>query len=233
MSKGPSIEKLTQFVGDPARVSMLAELISGRALTATELANVSGITRQTARSYLQELQKAELLVVHSQGRHQYFRLANEEVAAVFARLDGLAERSTHVPLITGPKDSAMRKARSCYDHLAGPLAVAFYAQGVEQRWFSQPNTSGCLSRTVELTRKGADMFGSLGIPVDEFKKGNRAVCKACLDWSERKDHLAGAMGAELLRFCVVSGWAKQEPDSRVVVFTKKGEEQFRKVFGIH
>ena len=230
MSEGPSIAKLGQLMGDPARAAMLTELMSGRAHTATELANASNISRQTASSHLGKLQKAQLVVVHAQGRHRYFRLANEEVAEVLERMAGLAERSGHVPLVTGPADAAMRKARSCYDHLAGPLAVAFYAQGIQQRWFVQPVMSGCLSRSVDLTDKGAEKFGALGMPIDDLIKGKRTVCKACLDWSERKDHLAGALGAELLQFCVASGWAKQEPNSRVVTFSSKGEEQFRNTF---
>jgi len=191
---------------------------------------VSNISRQTASSHLGKLQTAELLVVHSQGRHKYFRLANEEVAEVLERMVGLAERSGHVPLVTGPTDAAMRKARSCYDHLAGPLAVAFYAEGIQQQWFVQPIMSGCLSRSVDLTAKGAEKFSALGMPIDELKKGKRTLCKACLDWSERKDHLAGALGAELLKFCISSKWATQEPSSRVVTFTSKGKAQFRKTF---
>jgi len=227
MSDGLSISKLAQLIADPARAAMLNELMSGRALTATELANVSQITRQTASSHLSRLQKAELLVVHAQGRHKYFRLANEEVADVLERLAGLADRTGHKPLVTGPKDADMRKARSCYDHLAGPLAVEFYAHAIKSGWFVQPVSTGCLSRAVDLTKTGEAIFTNLGISVDTLKSQKRELCRACLDWSERRDHLAGALGSEILSFCVSTGWAKRESDSRVVRFTNKGEKAFR------
>jgi len=147
MREGLSISELNQLVGGPVKAAMLTELMSGRALTATELASVSNISRQTASSHLRKLLSAELVVVHSQGRHKYFRLANEE------------------PLVTGPKNASMRKARSCYDHLAGPLAVALYAQSINQQWLTQPVLSGRLSRSLDLTSRGAEKFLSLGIPV--------------------------------------------------------------------
>jgi len=227
MSDGPSISKLAQLFADPARAAMLNELMGGRALTATELANVSNITRQTASSHLSKLQKAELLVVHAQGRHKYFRLANEEVADVLERLTGLADRTGHRPLVTGPKDVQMRKARSCYDHLAGPLAVEFYAHAVASGWFIQPVSTGCLSRALDLTEKGEAIFTEFGFPIADLKTQKRALCRACLDWSERRDHLAGALGSELLSFCVSKRWAKRETESRVVKFTGPGEKAFR------
>ena len=110
------------------------------------------------------------------------------------------------------------------------MAVAFYAHAITQQWFEQPNMSGCLSRSLNLTRKGAEKFEGLGMPVDELRKRKRDLCKACLDWSERKDHLAGALGAELLNFCINSGWAVQETGSRVVTFSSRGEAEFRETF---
>jgi len=230
MADGPSISKLAQVIADPARAAMLTELMSGRALTATELANVSGVTRATASSHLGKLQAANLLVVHAQGRHKYFRLATEEVAQVLERLVGLAASTGHSPLVTGPRDAEMRQARSCYDHLAGPLAVEFYAYAMKQGWFVQPVTSGCLSRAIDLSDVGAKAFTEIGLPINEIKQQKRALCRACLDWSERRDHLAGALGAGLLTFCVSKRWATQGADSRVVKFSKKGEAEFRKVF---
>jgi len=232
MREGISISELNQLVSGSVKAAMLTELMSGRALTATELAGVSNVSRQTIISHLRKLLSAELVVVHSQGRHKYFRLANEEVAEVLKRKVGSLQSSVYVPLVTGPKDASMRKARSCYDHLAGPLAVALYAQSINQQWLTQPVLSGRLSRTLELTSKGAEKFLSLGIPVDELIKGKRTLCKACLDWSERKDHLSGALGSQLLKFCINSGWAKQKSGSRVVSFSTQGERQFRKTFKI-
>ncbi len=230
MTDGPSIAKLAQLIAEPARAAMLTELMSGRALTATELANVANVTRQTASSHLAKLHNAELLVLHAQGRHKYFVLANEEVAEVLERLIGLAARAGHVPLVTGPKEAAMRTARSCYDHLAGPLAVAFYENAVQQGWIDQQVSQGCLSRTVQLTEQGSTQLQSLGLPIDRLQQSKRVLCRACMDWSERKNHMAGALGAELLKFCIVKQWAAQDKGSRVVSFNPAGETAFRNAF---
>jgi len=212
----------------PARVSQLLQ--NCRALTATELANVAGITRQTASSHLGKLCDAALLLVQPRGRHKHFRIANEDVADVLERLIGLAARTELGTLVTGPKDAAMRRARTCYDHLAGPLAVEFYAHAVTTGWFHQPVVSGCLSRAIDLTPVGATELSALGLPIDSLKSQKRQLCRACLDWSERRDHLAGALGAEVLRQCVDRGWATGDKDSRVVRFNASGEAEFRNLF---
>jgi len=230
MTAGPSISKLASLMADPARAAMLTELMSGRALTATELANVANITRQTASSHLSKLHAAELLLQHPQGRHKYFTLANEEVAEVLERMIGLAARAGHVPLVTGPKEQAMRRARSCYDHLAGPLAVAFYENAVQQGWINQQVSQGCFSRTVEISEKGFAAFQLIGLPVNQMQQGKRVMCKACMDWSERKYHMSGALGSEVLAFCLEKKWASQDANSRVVEFTKAGEGKFLSAF---
>ena len=224
MSDGPNIARVAALVGDPARAEMLTALLAGRALTATELAGLAGVTRQTASAHLARLVEAGLLAVEAQGRHRYFRLADSDVAQLLESLMGVAFRTGAVRLVTGPREPALRKARVCYDHLAGELAVILY-DGLHAR--------GVLSsggEALALTPAGAAWFASFGIDPAHEATRHRAFCRACLDWGERRHHLGGALGAALLRRLCELGWAQRAKDSRVVTFTPQAEQELRFAF---
>lgn len=224
MKDGPTIAPIASLIGDPARANMLTALMDGRALTASELAEQAGVTLQTASGHLGKLEAARLLVVEKQGRHRYFRLSGNDVAHALETLMGLASRTGAVRVRPGPKDPALRKARVCYDHLAGERGVAVLAH---------LRARGLLAGEPDdmtLTARGRRFFQDFGIELDLLERGRRPLCLACLDWSERRHHLGGALGAALLTRLCAMGWAKKEP-GRIVAFTPRGEKAFAAAFG--
>ncbi|WP_172152650.1 ArsR/SmtB family transcription factor [Pseudomonas tumuqii] len=217
MSEGPNIVRVAALIGDNARAEVLSALMSGGALTATELADMAGVTKQTISFHLGKLLEAGLLKVDQQGRHRYFRLAGQDVAHVLESLMGMAGRSEGVRPRTGPRDPALRKARICYDHLAGELGVLAYEEMLRQGVFETRQEGPWL------TEHGRLWFRRLGIDTDAVTCSRRSFCRACLDWSERRHHLAGALGAALLARIQELGWAKRARDSRAIVFSDRGE----------
>ncbi len=224
MKVGPSIVRIAALIGDHARAEILTALMAGQALTATELADVAGVTKQTVSAHLAKLVDARLLAVQSQGRHRYFRLADHDVADLLESLMGVAYRTGAVRVRTGPREPALRKARVCYDHLAGELGVLVYEGLEKRRWLRADGDD------IVVTRGGLQGFRELGIDVDGLAVGRRELCRACLDWSVRRHHLAGALGAALLDRCCALGWARREKGSRVVHFTPPGERALRTRF---
>ena len=221
---------VASLVGDPARSNMLTALMTGRALTASELAHQAGVTPQTASSHLAKLEAGGLIEQEKQGRHRYYRLADPDVAAVLEGLEGLAARAGHLRVRTGPKDPALRRARVCYDHLAGDLGVQMLDSMKRQRLLRQRK------QDIELTAEGGRFLAeTLQISADDLAHPRRPLCKTCLDWSERRHHLAGTLGAALLNRFTELKWAARDaaPGSRVVNFTRQGEKRFAALFGEH
>ena len=230
MKAGPDIAMIAALVGDPARSNMLTALMTGRALTASELAHEAGVTPQTASSHLSKLEAGGLLEQEKQGRHRYYRLSDPDVAAVLEGLEGLAARAGHMRVRTGPKDPALRHARICYDHLAGDLGVQMLDSMRKQRWLRQRK------QDIELTAEGERFLtDTLQISADALAHPRRPLCRACLDWSERRHHLAGTLGAAILTRFTELKWAMRDatPGSRVVNFTRNGEKRFAALFGEH
>jgi DNA-binding transcriptional ArsR family regulator len=228
MKAGPDIAMIAALVGDPARSNMLTALMTGRALTASELAHQAGVTPQTASSHLSKLEAGGLVEQEKQGRHRYFRLSDPDVAAVLEGLEGLAARAGHMRVRTGPKDPALRHARVCYDHLAGDLGVQMLDSMKRQRWLRQRK------QDIELTAEGQRFLtDTLQISADALAHPRRPLCRACLDWSERRHHLAGTLGAAILTRFSELKWATRDaaPGSRVVNFTRQGEKRFAALFG--
>src|SRR5436190_10873672 len=193
MKSGPDISMVAALVGDPARANMLTALMSGRALTASELAQEAGVTPQTASSHLGKLEAGGLVEPEKQGRHRYYRLTGPEVAGVLEGLAGLAARAGHMRVRTGPKDPALRRARICYDHLAGDLGVQMFDSMKAQKLVRQKK------QDIELTAEGERFLAkTLQISAEALAHPRRPVCKACLDWSERRHHLAGTLGAAIM-----------------------------------
>ncbi len=224
MKEGPDIALLGALIGDPARANMLTALMSGKALTATELASEAGVTLQTASSHLTKLDGAGLIAKRKQGRHRYFSLADDDVGALLEAMMGLAAKRGHTRTRTGPRDPALRKARVCYNHLAGEMGVQMYDSLLAQGHLSAAGDD------IDLTDSGATFITSLGIKLETLQSPRRPLCKSCLDWSARRTHLAGSLGVALLERFYANGWAKRDPDSRVVSFTKTGEQEFQSKF---
>src|SRR6185312_5920920 len=226
MKVGPDIATIGALVGDPARANMLTALLAGQALTAGELAREAGVTAQTASSHLSRLEAGGLLTQRKQGRHRYYALSGEDVAGVLEALMGLAARTGHTRVRTGPKEPALRRARVCYDHLAGELAVSMLEHLVARGFVIETDEA------LTLTPSGQVFMEALGLDVGQLAKARRPLCKGCLDWSVRRTHLAGALGAALLDRFYGLGWASREPGTRLVSFTPRGLEAFREIFGV-
>jgi len=224
MKDGPNVVRIAALIGDHARADVLTALVGGQALTATELAHVAGVTKQTISGHLAKLVDARLLAVESQGRHRYFRLADRDVGELLENLMGVAYRTGAVRLRASPREPALRFARVCYDHLAGELGVLAF-DSLEQQRLVKAGDDG-----LQLTRRGRGFCDALGIDIGNLSQERRPLFRACLDWSVRRHHLAGALGAALLRRCFDLGWARRANGSRVVNFSPQGERAFRERF---
>ena len=224
MSDGPNIARIAALIGEPARAEILTALMSGQSLTATELAERAGVTKQTASTHLAKLREARLLAMDRQGRRSYFRLADRDVAQLLESLMGVAYRAGALTLRAGPRELALRKARVCYDHLAGELGVQTF-DGLERRRHLRR-----AGDVLELTATGRRFFHDFGLDVDMLGQQRRPLCRSCLDWSMRRSHLAGALGAALLDRCLELRWARRSGSSRTVDFSVPGERAFRKQF---
>ena len=225
MKDGPNIVGIAALIGDHARSEVLTALMSGMALTATELAGVAGVTKQTISGHLAKLVDAGLLAVEAQGRHRYFRLADDDVGELLESLMSVAFRTGAVRLRSSPREPALRKARVCYDHLAGELGVYMYDQLAKAGTF----TVGAAG--VELTPHGRDTIHALGLDLTDLASGRRGLCRTCLDWSERRHHLAGSLGSALLLRFEQLGWTRRAKGSRVVLFSDAGEQALRAWLG--
>jgi len=229
LDNGPYIAEIAALVGDPARANMLSALMDGRALSAGELAFAAHVTPQTASAHLSRLIGAELLKVEKQGRHRHHRLASPVVATM---LEGLMQHTTgtgsaRFAPTTGPRNEAMRRARTCYDHLAGRLGVAI-ADALVSR--------GCIEIDDEggvITEEGVAFFQGIGIVLPAAGgRTRRWLCRPCLDWSERRPHLAGRLGAAICAHGFEAGWLRRIEGTRAVSITPKGQSAIARVFGI-
>jgi DNA-binding transcriptional ArsR family regulator len=223
---GPSLAEIAALIGDPARANMLAALMAGQALTASELALIAGIAPSTASSHLGKLQAGGLLAQEAQGRHRYFRLNGPLVAQALEAIMAVAGAAPKPKRLPGPRDADMRRARTCYDHIAGELGVKLTDALIAQ---------GCIERSGQdfiLTAQGRAFFDRLGIDLAGLKVARRGLARVCLDWSERRPHLAGALGAALARHCLEAGWVAQAKGARTLSVTRAGKAAFEKYFAV-
>lgn len=226
MTTAASLAATAALVGDPARAAMLGALLDGRALTATELAITAGITAQTASGHLGRLVEGRLLGVARQGRHRYFRLASPEVARMLESILVAAAEPRPEPSRATPRISpALREARTCYDHLAGRLGVGLADALVARGLIVLGEEAG------EATEAGRAWLAAFGLPVAPART-RRLFCRPCLDWSERRPHLAGTLGAALCRRCEDLGWIARVRGSRAVSVTPAGRRGFAEAFGL-
>lgn len=225
MVAGLQTAEVAALVGDPARANMLTALMDGRALTATELAFHARIAPQTASGHLAKLVDGRLLAVEKQGRHRYFRLASPLVSRMLESINAMAAIEgppRHRPRT--PADAALRQARYCYDHLAGKLGVALADALVARGHVEFGDDGGAV------TAAGAEFLARFGL--DLASPTRRAFCRPCLDWSERRPHIAGAVGAALAARCIALGWIARQRDTRAVSITAPGEKGLAETFGI-
>lgn len=225
MTDGPYIAEAASLIGDPARANMLAALVGGRAMTATELGLAAGVAASTASGHLSKLLEGRLVSVTSTGRHRYFRLASPGIARVLEELMALAATGPPRHRPNSRCDEAMARARTCYDHFAGKLGVAL-ADSLAARGQVVLSDDGGL-----VTDAGRDFLGDLGVDL-EMRKTRCAFCRPCLDWSERRWHIGGAVGAAIADRCFALGWTERRKDSRAVTITAAGERAFDELFGV-
>ena len=224
MSESPNIARLAALIGDPARALMLQALMSGRALTASELATTAGIGKATASSHLAQLLSGGLIRSRSEGRHKYLTLASPEVARTLEALMALAAGQGATPQTgphTGPRDPALRQARLCYNHLAGARGVQAHDSLAARGAFAHGPDG------MTLTPAGRALLTALDL---DPAPGPTPLCRTCLDWSERRHHLAGRLGRGLLAHVLRLGWAHTTPGSRVLRFTPQGAAAFDRAF---
>lgn len=221
-----TISSIAALIGDPARANILSALMAGKALTAGELAFCAHVTPQTASGHLAKLLDGQLVAVEKQGRHRYFRLASPAVAEAFESLSGLAAAGPARQRSTGPKDVSMRRARTCYDHMAGGLAVAITDSLVGRGLVVIEDRSGMI------TEDGSRFLSDIGIALKARTGSTRPLCRACLDWSERRMHLGGQLGASLLTKSLENNWVRSANDDRALTITRDGEQAFHKIFAL-
>src|SRR5260370_834046 len=224
MKDGPNIARIASLLGDPTRADVLTALMTDRALTATEFAAIGRVTKPTMSAHLAKLLDAALVAVDQQGRHRYFRLADPDVASLLESLMGVAFRTGAVRLLSSPREPALRKARICYDHLAGELGVTAYEALLRHGVFELAHEE------LRLSELGAAWFRRLGVDTDSAARQRRTFCRSCMDSSERRHHLAGSLGAALLSRFPDLQWAARDQNSRVIRFTPRGQRAFRDLF---
>lgn len=224
MDIGPKIAQVASLVGDPARANMLAVLMDGRALTASELAYFSGVSPQTASGHLAKLSDSGLLTLEKQGRHRYFRLATPLVGRMLESLMVVAQEGPARQRNPWRGGEALRNARTCYDHMAGRIAVAIADSLLAHSHIVLDEEGGMV------TDAGRAFLRTRGIALTESKR--RVFCRPCLDWSERRPHLAGTVGAALLNHGLERGWVKRVKDSRALEVTALGRGELAAAFGL-
>src|ERR1041384_2345304 len=226
----PNIAAVAALNGDPARAAILLALADGRALPAGELATFAGLSSSAASAHFRKLLDGRLLTLERQGRHRYYRFAGPGVAAA---LEGLAliaaQQPTGSVILRSPQAQALRYARSCYDHLAGELGVDI-AYAMRDRGLIAPVEA---SKGVDVTEAGVAWFDAVfGIDLSKLRPGRHGLACKCLDWTERRHHLAGPLGARLFQRCCDLGWLTRSAHSRAVRLTPKGRNGLRAQLGI-
>ena len=216
MPNAPQIAEVAALVGDPARTNILVALLGGRALTATELAYAAGVSPQTTSGHLGKLFAARLVMLMKQGRHRYYRLAGPHVAHML-------ESIMHVAIDGPPRyqprsktDDQMRRARTCYDHIAGALGVDLADSMMAHDFVVLGDEAG------EVTPTGMEFLTGLGVDLAAARAKRRVFCRPCLDWTERRPHIGGAVGAALAKRCLELKWIEQVRDSRALAITPAG-----------
>lgn len=231
MTADLQLAKVASAIADAARARMLCALLDGRARTATELSISAEVSSSTTSAHLAKLLELGFLTLVQQGKHRYFQLANPQVASALEALLQLA--SPPAASFSPSTPVHLRYARTCYDHLAGTVAVALHDQLLQQGWLIGAADQQPDSLHYQLSTSGEQLFTSLGVALQPKPRSRRQYACACLDWSERKSHLGGHLGAMLLDMMLAKQWLLREPDDRVLHLTAKGQKAFRLHFALN
>jgi DNA-binding transcriptional ArsR family regulator len=226
MSNAPQIAEVAALVGDPARANILCALLGGRALTATELAFAAGVSPQTTSGHLGKLSAAQLIVLMKQGRHRYYRLAGPHIGQM---LESIMSVALAGPPRFQPKskaDDQLRQARTCYDHIAGVLGVGLAERMIERGFVILGDEAG------EVTETGWQFLSQLGVDLTSAHGQRRMFCRPCLDWTERRPHIGGAVGAALAHRCFELKWIERRRDSRALAITPAGRRGLLERFSL-
>lgn len=221
-------KNIASLVGDPTRATILWVLLDGRAFTATELAIAANTSPQNISMHLNKLLHGGLLAAESQGRHRYYKFAGKDVAYAIEALATLVPQGSIKKDYSDGGDTAVKYCRTCYDHLAGKVGVLMADALIKQGLITSNN-----DKTFDVTKKGARWMNELGIDINDLKKERRPLARACLDWSERRHHVAGALGAALLNTMLSLGWVRRVAHSRAMVVTGKGQQAMEKYFKVN
>ena len=230
-----AVARIASLIGEPSRTAMLLQLMDGRALTARELVRAAGISAATGSRHLALLVDAQLLQVTAVGRHRYHRIASAQIALLMESIMGVARDAGEGAqpgrrVRTGPNDEALRRARTCYDHIAGRLGVAIAQRLADEGAVVAEADAGWVTDLAQQT------LGQLGIDAQEFLasagEAGRALCRPCMDWSERRFHLAGRLGAAICRDCITQGWLRHAPQTRALEITHRGRVTLRNWLGL-
>jgi DNA-binding transcriptional ArsR family regulator len=227
-TKDEAAASIAAAIGEPARARMLYCLSDSRARTSTELAVIAEVSPSTASVHLQRLVSQQLLKVLAQGKHRYYSLGGPKVAAALEALSVLAGDSRKAFVPTTP--NALRAARTCYDHIAGSLGVALHDRLIALGWISAATAEG--DNAFDLSVKGMTALDELGIDIEAARSLRRRFAYACVDWSERRPHLGGALGAALLKLALKKTWVVAELDSRALRLTSFGRREMLAGFGV-
>jgi DNA-binding transcriptional ArsR family regulator len=221
------VSGIAAAIGEPARARILYCLLDGHARTSTELAIVAEVSPSTASDHLTRLKRQRLVAVLAQGKHRYYSLDGRNVAAALEALSVVAGQPEHTFVPNTP--SRLRAARTCYDHIAGKIAVQLHDRLIELGWLiTEANGSG-----YEVTGNGAKTFAPLGIDLDATRTLRRRFAYPCLDWSERRPHLGGALGAAILKVALKKRWVTQDLNSRALNITLGGRRELKARFGLN
>jgi len=226
VSEGPDLAEIASLIGDPARANILAALLDGRALTASELAHFARVSPQTTSGHLAKLTDGKLIAMMKQGRFRYYRLATPEIGQMLEAIMSVAASRIERDRATARLDPRLRTARTCYDHFAGRLGVALADTLCARGHLLLSSEGGAL------TPKGSAFLGEFGIDLGAAEKRRRSFCRPCLDWTERRLHLGGAVGAALAGRCFALHWFTRLRDSRALAMTKEGQRGLAEIFGI-
>lgn len=221
------VASIAALIGDPARCAMLHALLGGAAVPAGELARAAGVAPATATGHLHKLVDAGLVQVVAQGRHRYHRLSGPQVAAALEALALLAPPMPVRSLRQSRTANALAEAQTCYDHLAGRLGVAIAEALLEMKALEPID-----ERDHRVTPTGRELMARLGIEMAPLEQSRRVVARSCLDWTERRPHLAGALPSQLLTMMVQEGWMRRQPSGRAVLVTPKGTAALIAVLGL-
>ncbi|MGR3966418.1 helix-turn-helix transcriptional regulator [Pseudomonas sp. 910_23] len=226
-SNDTAISRVAGAIAEPARTKMLCSLMDGHARTSTELAVIADVSASTASAHLARLKEDGLIKLHTQGRHRYFSLADAHVAQAIEALMVISRNAQTQFVSTAP--GRLQLARTCYDHMAGSLAVQLHDYFIDAGWLSMPVAG---DGTYQLSVEGEKAMTGLGVEIETVRAQRRRFACSCLDWSMRRPHLAGALGAAVLQAVISRKWVIQDLDSRALALTPKGRKELYGRFGI-